>query len=153
MDPIKVEFSIPEKYGRYVRVGSPIRFTVQGDSTVYQAAIYAIDPSIDVATRSIKLRARSANPAFKLRPGAFAKVELELERIMDAIALPSQAIIPELGGQKVYRLKGGKAEAIKIEVGIRTESEVQVTKGLQNGDTILTTGIMQLKPGSPVLLK
>lgn len=153
INPVKIDFSIPEKYMNMIRVGSDISFTVKGSEGTFKGSVFAIEPKIDVVTRTVQVRAISQNKDGKIFPGSFASVELIMDEINNAIMIPTQALIPELKGQKVFISKGGKAQPIKVEIGVRTASEVQVTKGLQPGDTLITTGIMQLKPDAAVKVR
>ena len=150
IDPLKIDFSIPEKYMLSVRKGDPIRFTVPGSNKTFNGSIYAIEPKIDMNTRSVLLRAMCPNKTREILPGAFAQVELEMQRIDNAILIPTESVIPQLKNLKVFLYKGGKAQPQIVQTGIRNDSAIQVTSGLKAGDTIITTGIMQLKPGAPV---
>jgi membrane fusion protein (multidrug efflux system) len=96
------------------------------------------------------MRALSPNPDRSLLPGQFAKVELIFSTLEEALMVPSEAVIPELGGYKIYISRSGTVESKVVEVGIRTESQVQVISGLQPQDTIITSGILQIRPGSSV---
>lgn len=148
--PMKIDFSIPEKYSTQLRKNMPITFRVQGLAKVYQGTVYAIEPKIDQATRTILLRALSPNPDGALFPGSFAEVELIIQRIERAMTIPSEALIPDISGQRVFVYKDGKAETQRVETGIRTANTVQVTEGITPGDTVITTGILQVRAGSPV---
>jgi membrane fusion protein, multidrug efflux system len=147
-NPVKVDFSVPEKYFGVVRPGSMITFTIQGAEGVYNAKVYAVEPRIDQETRTLQVRARCDNGGGRLFPGAFAEIRLVLGRTEDALMVPTEAVIPEMQGKKVFVVKDGKAEPRKIEVGIRTDKQVQVTSGLAAGDSVVMTGILQVKPGS-----
>jgi membrane fusion protein (multidrug efflux system) len=149
---VKIDFSIPEKYASIVRKGSPVTFTVIGSDEMFTGTIYAVEPKIDPVTRTVQIRARSENVRGTLMPGAFAQVRLLLERIPDAMMVPSEAVIPEMDGQKVFVAVDGKAQSKKVTTGIRTENLVQITSGLTVGDTVITTGVIQLRPSSPVNL-
>jgi membrane fusion protein (multidrug efflux system) len=149
-NPVKVTFSIPEKYSSQVKMNSAITFTVSGSHQKYKAQVYAIEPGIDANTRTLQLRARANNPNGELLPGSFAKVDLPLSNIENAILIPSEAIIPVLKGRKVFISNNGKAKEVMIETDTRTESAVLVRSGLKAGDTVLTTGIMALKQDAPV---
>lgn len=153
IDPIKIDFSIPERYASKVQQGDRIRFTVQGTDEDFVGEIYAIEPKIDSETRTLQIRARSDNQDQKLMPGAFADLELTLETITDARMIPTIALVPELQGQKVYIYRNGQVEQQSVQTGIRTESKVQITDGIEFGDTILTTGLLQVRPGMPVQLQ
>jgi membrane fusion protein (multidrug efflux system) len=150
--PIKLEFSIPERYGNQVHIGFPVTFTVDGTNKVFHAVVYAVDPQIEENTRTIVIRALYSNTNEELKSGRFASVSLLLSQIDNAIAIPSEAVIPEMEGEMVYVYHGGKANSVKVSTGLRTESQVQVVDGLKFGDTLLTTGILQLRHNMPVVL-
>jgi membrane fusion protein (multidrug efflux system) len=150
ISPIKIEFAISEKYSGEVKIGFPVSFTV--DDKTYQAAVYAVDPKIDLVTRTVQIRALYPNKNEELKPGRYTSVTLLLSQISNAVAIPSEAIISEMEGEMVYVYRNGKASYIKVTTGLRTESLVQIIDGLRFGDTLLTTGILQLRQGLPVVL-
>ncbi|HVD97600.1 MAG TPA: efflux RND transporter periplasmic adaptor subunit [Cytophagaceae bacterium] len=152
LDPIKVDFSVPEKYMDKIRKGDKALFTVQGLDGTFSANIYAIDPKIDLATRTIQLRALAPNHDGKIFPGAFARVQLVLAQNKSAIMVPTESIVPILKGQKVYLYKNGKAEERKVETGIRTPTKIEIVKGLEMGDTVVVTGVMSIKQDSQLKL-
>jgi len=153
IEPIKIDFSVPEKYMNKVKSGDEVNFTVQGLKDTFTANIYAIEPKIDLATRSLMVRAVCPNKDEKIKPGAFAEVNLVLKESDKAIMAPTQAIIPVLKGNKIYVLKNGTANLVDVKTGIRNDTTIQITQGLKSGDTIITTGIMMLKPGAHVKIK
>lgn len=150
VDSVKIDFSVPEKYASLMRPGGEIGFRVKGDERAFTGTIYAIEPTVDADTRSLLLRARCANPDRALYPGAFADVELVTREIAAAVTVPSIAVIPELGGKKVFVLEDGKAQPRAVETGIRTAERVQITSGLEPGDRVIVSAIQQLRPGLPV---
>lgn len=145
LDPLKLEFTIPEKYAGKLSPGSGIRFTTEGNEQVFQARVYARDSRIDPLTRTLKIRALSPNPGNRLLPGAFARIDVLIDKQDDALAIPTEAIIPVIDGEKVMVMEQGKARSRKIESGIRTSSQVEVVKGLRPGDTVLVSGLMMVK--------
>ena len=150
--PLKLEVSIPERYSSELKVGSPIEFTLEGENTTFPARVYAINSHVDQDTRTLTARAIFDNPGGRIKPGRYAQIKLEKETITETIAIPSEAIIPEMGKDKVFLYKNGKAQPAEIKTGLRTESMVQVIEGLQLGDTLLTTGVMQLRTDMDVEL-
>ncbi|UPK70042.1 efflux RND transporter periplasmic adaptor subunit [Chitinophaga filiformis] len=146
LDPLKVDFSVPEKYRTAINQGDQVDFKVAGDQQTYKGHIYAIDPKIDLSTRTIKIRALVPN-AGKLFPGAFARVQVSLKNMPDALMIPTQAVIPGTRDKKVAIADSGKAKFVIVETGIRNADNVQITSGLKPGDTVITSGIMQLRPG------
>lgn len=149
---IKVDFSIPEKYSTSVKTGDELDFKISGSTTVFKARIYAIEPKIDPGTRTLKIRAVCNTNYTELIPGAFANVELNLKKINDAILVPSVAIVPELKGQKVYLYKNGVVAQQNVEIGVREETTIQIVSGLNAGDTVITSGILQIRPMSKVTI-
>jgi membrane fusion protein (multidrug efflux system) len=150
VNPVKIDFSVSERYSSLVKKGDKVTFTVEGIKDKMTAEVFAIEPKIDMSTRSLQIRALCSNRSESVFPGAFVKVQLALTDIDSALMIPTQAIVPDLKGQKVYRVKNGKAETAKVETGLRTDTKIQVTSGIAAGDTVAITGIMQLRPGAAV---
>ena len=147
---LKLDFTLPERYLPNLRNAETVNLRVAGSSETMKGEIYAIEPTIDVATRSLKVRAIVPNENQRLLPGAFAEVEVMLGEIPDAILIPPIALIPGLKEQKVFLYKDGKVEQRDVELGLRTVDRVQIVKGLQPGDALITSGILQLRPGMEV---
>jgi membrane fusion protein (multidrug efflux system) len=150
INPIKIDFSIPERYSSMVEVGDEINFTISGNNKKYIGKVYAIEPKIDPVTRTLQIRALCSNTGREILPGSFADVELVLKKIENAIMVPSEALIPDIKGQKVFIYRNGFAIPQQVETGIRTDLNVQLTSGVNEGDTIITSGMLQLRPGAPV---
>lgn len=150
INQVKIDFAIPEKYSSDIKTGDRVSFKISGSETRYNATVYAIEPKIDPMTRTLKIRAKASNPGLKLLPGSFADVEVILKKIDNTILVPTESVVPELKGQKVFLVKDGKAFPQSIQTGIRTDKYVQVLSGLNQNDTLITTGILQVKPGMPV---
>jgi membrane fusion protein (multidrug efflux system) len=147
LDPIKLDFTVPEKYSALMKVGDGISFEVEGFNRTFPGTIYAVEPSIEASTRSLRVRARCPNSDGALIPGAFANVDLVLRSIPDALTVPSIAVIPELGGKKVFVYEDGTAQPRSVETGIRSDTAVQITSGLDEGDLVIISGILQMQPG------
>ena len=150
---LKITFSIPEKYATQVKSGSIIDFNVSGSTKVYNAKIYAIEPEIEVATRTLQIRAIADNSDGKLLPGTFADVKLPLNIIKDAIIVPTEAIVPVQDGKKVFIANMGKAKEVKVEATTRTDASILILSGLKAGDTLVTSGVMSLKDEAPIKVK
>lgn len=149
LQPLYVEFSIPEKYNGMFKKGINIKFSsdnIMGSKT-YSASIYAIEPRVDEITKTIKARALySGNESFY--PGSFVKVFTNLGETKDALMLPTQAVIPTLKGQKVMISRGGAAVDATVTIGVRTDTKIQIMQGIEPGDTVITTGLLSVKPGT-----
>ncbi|GAA4395576.1 efflux RND transporter periplasmic adaptor subunit [Nibrella viscosa] len=152
-NPVKVDFALPEKYAHHLRVGSAIHLSTEGDQSPVPARIAAISPLVDPSLRTLTIRAVASNGAGRLVPGMFVRVQLRLGGNTASILVPSQAIIPELKGKKVFVVRAGKAQEQFIQTGLRQEQQVQVTQGLTPGDSVIVSSIMALRNGSPVAVK
>ena len=133
-----------------VRVGDVVAVLDETTNKRYDAKVYAIDPQIDPVSRTQPVRARYANANDELRPGAFVKVNLQLGESTAALQVPTEAVVPEASGYSVYTVKGGKMVPKKVKIGIRSDKVIQITDGLAVGDSVIQTGILQVKPGDAV---
>ncbi|HUS86887.1 MAG TPA: efflux RND transporter periplasmic adaptor subunit [Bacteroidales bacterium] len=152
LKPLKIEFSIAERYAGEIGNGYPISFRIDGIPEPFTAYVYAVDPKVDIKTRTIAVRALYSNDNEELKPGRFAAINLRLSEVNDAVSIPTEALIPEMDGEKVFIYKSGKASKVNVLTGLRTESLIQITSGLEFGDTLITTGILQLRENLPVVL-
>ncbi len=148
---VKIDFTFPEKYAGKVRKGDAIGFTTGESKDRFSGTIYAITPKIDPATRSIRARALAANPRGALVPGGFATIEIPL-RSRPGMAVPAYTVIPEMKAHKVLLFRNGRAVEQAVDVGARNEKEVEILTGLAEGDTVIATGLLQIRPGAPVQL-
>jgi membrane fusion protein (multidrug efflux system) len=147
---VKIDFSIPEKYIVAFKVGQQIQFRVDGIDQDFTGTVVSYDPQLNENTRSILLRAIADNRGNRLLPGAFVKVNLELGSVSNALLVPSEAIIPKLKGQSIYILRNGVPKLTDVEIGARTEKDVQIITELGPGDTVVTTNILRLRPNSKI---
>ncbi|HRO42800.1 MAG TPA: efflux RND transporter periplasmic adaptor subunit [Flavipsychrobacter sp.] len=152
LHPLKMDFTIPDQYKKAVSAGKNIFFTLDGSSEPLSGKISAVEPGANINTRSVTVRAIVPNPNGKLTAGSFAHVQIPNESDNNAILIPSQAIIPTSREKKVAVVREGKAVFVVVELSVRTEDKVQVTSGLVPGDTVIITGIMQVKPGMDVTI-
>ena len=151
IDPVKIEFSVPERYASKVGLGGQILFTRnEGSEKMRKGKVYAVEPRINLETRTLTMRAISENDDRTLLPGMFVRIKLVLDVNENSIMVPAQSLIPEMEGYKVFVVENGKAVEKRVKTGMRTEDRVEVTEGLAPGDSVLTTGILQVKDGSPV---
>ena len=148
----KIEFAVPERYAGIVKNGANLNFKVEGHLKPFAAKVYATESYVDPTTHTFAIRALYANNNGQLMPGRFANIDLKTQEFDDAITIPSQAIVPEMGIDKVYLYKSGKAQPVTITKGIRNEARTQVLEGLNLGDTIITSGTLQLRTGLSVIL-
>lgn len=152
-NPVKISFSLPERYAAQIKNNTPIRFSIDGSNKTFDGRVFAIEPGINQQTRTLNVKALAKNDKNELVPGSFAKVNLDLQTINNAILIPTEAIIPILDGKMVYTVKDGKAQKVNVEAGTRTATSILIQSGLNAGDTVLTTGAMAVKQGSSVKVK
>lgn len=146
----KLEFSVPEKYSSQIRSGLPLEVRMDGTGKEFQATVLATESSVDEATRNLRVRALIKEDDPLLVPGSFTRVRLILGRNDQAIMIPSNAVIPQARNKQVAVYRSGKASMEQITTGIRDSSMVQVVSGLHPGDTLITSGLLFVKPGSKI---
>lgn len=150
---LRIDFKLPEKYTGLVNRGQYVNFSVAGSQRAYTAVVMATESGIEEMTRSLMIRAQVKGDETGLIPGGFAKVRLSFAPNHNALVIPTQAVIPQARGKKVYVYKNGKALFTDVETGKRDSSSVQIVTGLNKGDTIIITGLLGLKPDAPVNLR
>jgi membrane fusion protein (multidrug efflux system) len=149
---LKLEFSVPEKYSEAMRKGRQVSFSVAGSDNKFTASVLATESNIEANTRTLKVRAIVQGKSNLLVSGAFAKVALQLGKNDHSLIVPSQAVIPQARNKRVIVYKGGKADFAVVTTGIRDSSYVQVLDGVKEGDTILTTALLAIRPDSKIKL-
>lgn len=145
---IKLDFSVPEKYGTIVNPGQVVTFKTSNSDKEYTALVSALEKGIETQTRNLKCRAIVNKGAKDLIPGGFATVYLKISDNQKALLIPSQAIVPSETGKNVIIAKNGKAHLVNVKTGIRQKSMIEILDGLSAGDTIITSGLMFLKENS-----
>ena len=151
--PIKVDFSIPEKYNNNLKVGRKVIISTDDDiSLELEATIVAIDPIVDETLRSIKIRASVQNTNGRLKPGMFVRVNVPLGATK-SIMIPTDALVPFAGGKKLYVMKQGRAKEVEVTSGLRTNKRLEIIKGINKGDTIVISGLMNIKDGQVLNVK
>ena len=150
--PLKIEFSVNERQANDIKPGTVLFFTLDNDLNKYQASVYAIESNLDKQTLTLKARAIYQNAGGKLKPGHSANIEIKLQEIKNTLVIPSISTVAEMGRDIAYIYKDGKAHQVEIKKGMRTASSIQILDGLALGDTLLTSGVMQLRDGMPVTL-
>ena len=148
--PVKIDFAVPGRFAAKVRVGDVIRATDEATAKEYTAKVYAVNPELDPVTRTLQARARFANRRDELRPGAFVKVKLALGATTDALQIPTEAVMPVAAGYQVFAVQGGKVVTKNIKIGPRSDRLIQVLAGLAVGDSVVRTGVLQIKVGDAV---
>jgi membrane fusion protein (multidrug efflux system) len=153
IDPLKVDFRVPEIYLKQVQVGQSLQVGLDALRDVtYEGRVFAINPLVDTAGRSIVIRAQVKNQDAALRPGMFARVRLITGDKQDTLVVPEQVIVPQGDEQFVFRVQDGKAVRVKVAVGQRREGLVEIVSGLAAGDVVVSAGQLKLRDGVPVTI-
>lgn len=150
LNPLKMECKVPEKLSGDIKVGKELEFSLAAEKQTRKATVYAIDPQIDPESRSVVIRARFQNPKNDVLPGAFADITIPGATNNEYIAIPSMAYVPDISGALVYVKKGGSVTPSRVIAAGRSEKEVFIESGIEVGDTVITTGLLQIKPGMPI---
>jgi len=145
---LKLDFFVPEKYSPEIKPGMKIKFSMSNSAKQYDATVMATEQGIDDATRNLKVRAIVNTQSNELLAGGFANIQLRLHENKNALMIPSQAIIPQEENKFVIVAHQGKAKFVKVKTGIRKATMVEITQGIEAGDSIVTSGILFLKEGS-----
>jgi len=148
-DNIKIDFTVPEFYSSLVKVGNTVNIQTNESDDKQPAVISAIEPQINVATRNLKVRARMNNA--KINPGTFVKVLLDKDE--EGIVVPSDALIPDASSNQVVLIKKMKAVFVSVETGIRNADAVEITQGIIQGDTIVVSGVLFVRPNALVKVR
>jgi membrane fusion protein (multidrug efflux system) len=151
IDVIKLDFRVPETYLARLAEGQAVGVAVDAyPDAQFSGQIYAIEPAVDEQTRTVQVRARVGNPDLQLRPGMFARVNLQLGVREQAVWIPEEAIVPRGRDSYVFRIVDGKAEEVRVRTGARKVGEVEIVEGVAAGDRVVTEGNHRLRPGAAV---
>ncbi len=153
IDPLKVDFRVPEIYLAQLAVGQTLTVTLDAlPGKAFEGKVYAVTPLIDAAGRSVVIRAVVRNGDTPLRPGMFARVRLITRDEKQALVVPEQAIVPQGDEQYVFRVVDGKVARVKVDIGQRRDAKVEILKGLGPGDVVVSAGQLKLREGMPVTI-
>lgn len=154
MDPLQVEFSLPEVYLAGLKPGLVVRATTPAwPGRVFTGNITAFDPGADEASRAVGAVAVLPNPDRALKPGMALTVELVLERIAEAVTVPEQAVVQQGGQAFVWTVVDGKAKRQEVTLGVRMPGTVQIAAGLDAGAQVVVQGLQFVRPGAPVQVR
>jgi len=151
IDPIKVDFRVPENFLRDVKVGQSMQVTLDAvPGKTYEGRVIALNPLLDAAGRSVVVRAQINNRDITLRPGMFARISLVTQSRRDAMVVPEESLVPQGTDNFVFRVVDGKAVRAKVETGQRRMGKVEIVSGIEKDDTIVTAGQARLRDSTPV---
>ncbi|HMQ07143.1 MAG TPA: efflux RND transporter periplasmic adaptor subunit [Saprospiraceae bacterium] len=151
-DPIRIDFTIPERYSSKVKINQTFTFNVDGRDENFEARVVAIDPKIDEELRTLRIRAITSNKNDLFLPGMFVRLTFPLDA-EKSIMVPTESIIPILKGKKVFVMNQGRAEERIVTTGLRTDRNIQILDGVSEGDSIITSALINIIQGSPVAIK
>jgi membrane fusion protein, multidrug efflux system len=149
---LKLQFSIPEKYASKITMGQLIPFSIAGSNQKFLAKVYATESVVSETTRGLNIRCLVQQSSNALVAGGFAKVDMDFAKNNNAILVPSQAILPQARGKKVVLYKDGIAVFADVQTGVRDSANVEIISGLNPGDTIVTTGLLSMRPDAKIKL-
>jgi len=147
---LKVEFSIPEKHASASLIGKRILFKTEASDKEYESVVYAVDSKVDIATRTVVVRGIFDNTKENLKSGMFVRLTLVTESSSNIILIPTEAIVPEMDGKKVWIVSDGVAQAKIVTTGFRSNNKIEILSGLGVGDSVMITGLMQVREGAAV---
>lgn len=150
IDVLKVDFSIPQKYSTIIKMSNTLTFKVQPDTNNYKVNIVAFEPKIDDKTRTLRIRAKFNNIGNKFLPGSYCEVNYVTSENDNSVLIPSVALVPDLLSEYVYVYQNGKAVKRNVRTGFRNDEQIEILDGLNPGDTLIVSGILQIRPGMNV---
>jgi RND family efflux transporter MFP subunit len=137
LHPLRLRVEVPEREARGIRVGLPARVTVEGDPNTYTGRVARLSPAFQEQSRTLIIEAEVENRQGRLRPGSFAKAEIQTSTDANVITVPSSAVVTFAGIQKVFTVKDGKAVEHSVVLGRSDADWVEITEGLQTNDQII----------------
>ena len=151
INTMRVKFTVPEKYISVLKAGQDVAFKneTSGEDS-YTAKITAIEPKIDIETRSVAVQAIAENKEKKLYSGQFVEVTLSAQKHDDATVIPDQALISLGEKYFVFKVENDAAKKVEVTVGLRANSEAEILSGINAGDVVVTAGHQKLQDGVPV---
>jgi membrane fusion protein (multidrug efflux system) len=154
IDPLKVDFRVPEVYLRQVKTGQALQVTLDAfPGETFEGRVFAVNPLLDAAGRAVVIRAQVSNADASLRPGMFARVRLITSETADSLVVPEQALVPQGSEQFAFKVVDGRAVRVKVDVGQRREGTVEIVNGLAAGEVVVVAGQQRLRDGVPVAVK
>jgi membrane fusion protein (multidrug efflux system) len=152
LDKIRVDFTLPEEYSSMIKKGNTVDVQIDAASSkTGKAVIIATEPQVNTATRNLKVRALLKEG--KVNPGAYVKVYIAANKNQQSILIPTNAIIPDDKNKQVVLVKGGKAAFVNVETGARQANNIEVVKGIKEGDSVVVSGLLFARPKSQLKVR
>ena len=152
MGKVRIDFTLPEMYSNILKTGNSVAVETDARGGVKsRATIIAIEPQISTTTRNVMVRARLREGA-QVNPGSFIKVYVDAGE-NNGMMIPANSIIPDARAKQVVVVKSNHAKFVDVETGVRQEGAVQVTSGLNAGDSVVVSGVLFARPDAPVAVR
>ena len=152
VNQLKLQVNVPEKYGALMKKGQAVNFTIDGSNKVFTATLLATEDAIEEDTRSLAVRALVGDKDPELIPGAFARVKILLGENKEALLIPNSCIVPQGRKKMIFLARNKKAIATEITTGARDSTNIEVLSGLSKGDTVITSGLLFVKPNADIIV-
>jgi RND family efflux transporter MFP subunit len=151
VDPLKLQFEVPEKHAARLELGQQVRTAVSAlPGETFKGKIATIFPALAVQSRTIRVEAHVPNPEFRLKPGFYASVQVPLSQVPGSMVVPRSALFRREGTENVFVLKGDRAESVVVQVGGETGEKVEILSGLSPADRVIVSGVDTLRSGDRV---
>jgi membrane fusion protein (multidrug efflux system) len=151
VDKVKIDFTVPELYANLIHKGGTVQIVTNQKGQKRTATVIATEPDINTSTRNLKVRALLNGSS--IDPGTFVKILFDAGGKTNFIVIPTNAIIPDADSKKVIVVKDGKGKMVPVETGVRSAGSVEITKGLSDGDSVVVTGVLFVRPNAPVKIR
>lgn len=148
---MRIRLDVPERYLEKIQLGTEVTFTVDylpGEE--YKGKVAVSSPHLDEKTRTAKVEILIPNEALTIRHGMFGKVYLTIDKHEDTLIVPYDAISWEGNKRFVYRVEGDKVRRLEVETGFRNEAESEILRGVEEGDVVATSNLINLSDGEEV---
>lgn len=152
-EKLRLKFNVPGHYAQALKTGDTVKFEIRGRDSLFPARVFAREAQINAASRNLEVMAEVDNSSGILTPGAFARVYIKVQTHDDALLVPAESLISSIEGQTIWIMKNGKAQNVEVRPGLRLTKTTQILSGIEPGDTVLTTGLLQVREGTPLKVK
>ena len=154
VDPLKLQFEVPEKYADRVAVGQQVRAMVVAiPGEEFTGTIQTLFPAVSVQSRTLRVDARLPNPSYRLKPGFYASVRVPIAGLRGSLVVPRSALVKREGLDNVFVLKGDRAELVRVQTGAESADRVEIISGVTERDRVVVSGADTLRPGDRVKVR
>jgi RND family efflux transporter MFP subunit len=151
MHPLRLRLEVPERDAANIRIGQPVKLTVEGDPADHTGRVARISPAISEENRTLMVEAEVPNQDARLRPGSFARANIETVSSEPAVLVPASSVVSFAGVDKVMSVENGKAVEKRVRTGRREGDRVEILEGVIAGDPVVVAP-GNLVGGQPVMV-